>query len=61
MKIANIETIALRIPFTSGGQSAGGVWGSKDLQVVDSLVVKVTADDGTVGWAKPSASRPFRR
>jgi L-alanine-DL-glutamate epimerase-like enolase superfamily enzyme len=52
MKIANIETIALRIPFTSGGQSAGGVWGSKDLQVVDSLVVKVTADDGTVGWGE---------
>ncbi len=52
MKIAHIETIALRIPFTSGGQSAGGVWGSKDLQVVDSLIVKVTADDGTVGWGE---------
>jgi L-alanine-DL-glutamate epimerase-like enolase superfamily enzyme len=52
MKIADIETIALRIPFTSGGQSAGGVWGSKDLQVVDSLIVKVTADDGTVGWGE---------
>ena len=52
MKIVNIETIALRIPFTTGGQSAGGVWGSKDLQVVDSLVVKVTADDGTVGWGE---------
>lgn len=52
MKIAHIETIALRIPFTSGGQSAGGVWGSKDLQLVDSLVVKVTADDGTVGWGE---------
>jgi L-alanine-DL-glutamate epimerase-like enolase superfamily enzyme len=52
MKIAHIETIALRIPFTTGGQSAGGVWGSKDLQVVDSLVVKITADDGTVGWGE---------
>jgi L-alanine-DL-glutamate epimerase-like enolase superfamily enzyme len=52
MKIAHIETIALRIPFTTGGQSAGGVWGGKDLQVVDSLVVKVTADDGTVGWGE---------
>jgi L-alanine-DL-glutamate epimerase-like enolase superfamily enzyme len=52
MKIASIETIPLRIPFTTGGQSAGGVWGSKDLQVVDSLVVKVTADDGTVGWGE---------
>jgi L-alanine-DL-glutamate epimerase-like enolase superfamily enzyme len=52
MKIASIETIPLRIPFTTGGQSAGGVWGSRDLQVVDSLVVKVTADDGTVGWGE---------
>ena len=52
MKIANIETIALRIPFTSGGQSAGGVWGSKDLQVADSLIVKITTDDGTVGWGE---------
>jgi L-alanine-DL-glutamate epimerase-like enolase superfamily enzyme len=52
MKIAHIETIALRIPFTTGGQSAGGVWGGKDLQVVDSLVVKITADDGTVGWGE---------
>jgi len=52
MKIAHIETIALRIPFTTGGQSAGGVWGSKDLQVVDSLVVKITTDDGAVGWGE---------
>jgi L-alanine-DL-glutamate epimerase-like enolase superfamily enzyme len=52
MKIASIETIPLRIPFTTGGKSAGGVWGPKDLQVVDSLVVKVTTDDGTVGWGE---------
>jgi L-alanine-DL-glutamate epimerase-like enolase superfamily enzyme len=52
MKIASIETIPLRIPFTTGGPSAGGVWGPKDLQVVDSLVVKVTTDDGTVGWGE---------
>ncbi|HVE07223.1 MAG TPA: mandelate racemase/muconate lactonizing enzyme family protein, partial [Paraburkholderia sp.] len=52
MKIASIETIALRIPFTTGGQSAGGVWGAKDLQMVDSLVVKVTTDSGIVGWGE---------
>ncbi|WP_225032109.1 mandelate racemase/muconate lactonizing enzyme family protein [Paraburkholderia sp. XV] len=52
MKIASIETLPLRIPFTTGGPSAGGVWGPKDLQVVDSLVVKVTTDDGTVGWGE---------
>lgn len=52
MEIGKIETIPLRIPFTTGGPSAGGVWGGKDLQVVDSLVVKVTAEDGTVGWGE---------
>jgi L-alanine-DL-glutamate epimerase-like enolase superfamily enzyme len=52
MKIANIETIPLRIPFTTGGRSAGGVWGPKDLQMVDSLVVKITTDDGIVGWGE---------
>jgi L-alanine-DL-glutamate epimerase-like enolase superfamily enzyme len=52
MKIASIETIPLRIPFTTGGRSAGGVWGPKDLQMVDSLVVKVTTDDGIVGWGE---------
>ncbi|MGF6722971.1 L-alanine-DL-glutamate epimerase-like enolase superfamily enzyme [Paraburkholderia sp. GAS41] len=52
MKIASIETIPLRIPFTTGGRSAGGVWGPKDLQVADSLIVKVTTDDGVVGWGE---------
>lgn len=52
MNIASIETIPLRIPFTTGGRSAGGVWGPKDLQVVDSLVVKITTDDGVVGWGE---------
>jgi L-alanine-DL-glutamate epimerase-like enolase superfamily enzyme len=52
MKIASIETIPLRIPFTTGGPSAGGVWGPEGLQVVDSLVVKITTDDGTVGWGE---------
>ncbi|KKX66495.1 mandelate racemase/muconate lactonizing enzyme family protein [Pseudomonas putida] len=52
MKIASIETIPLRIPFTTGGPSAGGVWGPKDLQMVDSLLVKVTTDEGIVGWGE---------
>jgi L-alanine-DL-glutamate epimerase-like enolase superfamily enzyme len=52
MKIASIETIPLRIPFTTGGPSAGGVWGAKDLQMVDSLIVKVTTDEGITGWGE---------
>ncbi|QCP53963.1 mandelate racemase/muconate lactonizing enzyme family protein [Trinickia violacea] len=52
MKIANIETIPLRIPFTAGGRSDEAVWGKGGLQVVDSLVVKVTTDTGVVGWGE---------
>jgi L-alanine-DL-glutamate epimerase-like enolase superfamily enzyme len=52
MKIARIETIPLRIPFTTGGASAGGVWGPGDLQMVDSLVVKITTDEGLIGWGE---------
>jgi L-alanine-DL-glutamate epimerase-like enolase superfamily enzyme len=52
MKIANIEAIPLRIPFTAGGTSDAGAWGGKDLRTVDSLIVKVTTDDGVVGWGE---------
>jgi L-alanine-DL-glutamate epimerase-like enolase superfamily enzyme len=52
MKIGEIETFPLRIPFTVGGKSAPAAWGSGDLKSVDSLVVKVTTDDGIVGWGE---------
>jgi L-alanine-DL-glutamate epimerase-like enolase superfamily enzyme len=52
MKIAKIEAIPLRIPFTTGGPSAGGVWGKPGLQAVDSLIVSVTTDTGVVGWGE---------
>ncbi|MFM0339390.1 mandelate racemase/muconate lactonizing enzyme family protein [Paraburkholderia fungorum] len=52
MKIASIESIPLRIPFTAGGQSAAGAWGSAGLQTVDSLIVKVTTDTGVTGWGE---------
>jgi L-alanine-DL-glutamate epimerase-like enolase superfamily enzyme len=52
MKIARIESIPLRIPFTAGGPSAAGVWGKAGLQAVDSLLVSVTTDTGVVGWGE---------
>jgi L-alanine-DL-glutamate epimerase-like enolase superfamily enzyme len=52
MKIAKIESIPLRIPFTTGGPSAAGVWGKAGLQTVDSLIVSVTTDTGVVGWGE---------
>jgi len=51
-KIASIEAIPLRIPFTAGGRSDAGAWGGKDLKTVDSLIVKVTTDQGLVGWGE---------
>jgi L-alanine-DL-glutamate epimerase-like enolase superfamily enzyme len=50
MKIARIEAIPLRIPFTTGGPSGVGVWGAG--QTVDSLLVSVTTDTGVVGWGE---------
>ena len=50
MKIARIEAIPLRIPFTTGGPSGVGVWGAG--QTVDSLLVAVTTDTSVVGWGE---------
>ena len=41
MTIARIETFALRIPFARGARPP-----------VDSLLVKVTTDDGCEGWGE---------
>jgi L-alanine-DL-glutamate epimerase-like enolase superfamily enzyme len=49
MKIAKIESIPLRIPFTTGEPSDTGVWGKAGLQTVDSLIVSVITDTGVVG------------
>jgi L-alanine-DL-glutamate epimerase-like enolase superfamily enzyme len=52
MKIAKIEAIPLRIPFSTGGPSGAAVWGKAGLQTVDSLIVAVTTDAGIVGWGE---------
>jgi L-alanine-DL-glutamate epimerase-like enolase superfamily enzyme len=49
MKIARIESIPLRIPFTTGGRSDAGVRGKAGLQTPDSLIVPVATDTGVVG------------
>jgi len=48
--IAVIEAIPLRIPLKPDLPGAA-LWG-KPIDAVDSLLVKVTADDGTVGWGE---------
>jgi L-alanine-DL-glutamate epimerase-like enolase superfamily enzyme len=52
MKIAKIESIPLRIPYTTGGRSDAAVWGNAGQQTVDSLIVSVTTDAGVVGWGE---------
>ena len=52
MLITGIETIPLTIPFKPGEASAASVWGPENLPAVDSLLVKVTTDQGYDGWGE---------
>ena len=52
MIIAKIETFPLRIPFKPGSVSADAAWGDKNLPAADSLLVKITTDDGLEGWGE---------
>ena len=52
MKISNIETIVVRIPYDSGGPSEAEVWGGRAWDTADALLVKVTTDEGVVGWGE---------
>ena len=50
MIITGIETVPLRIPFKAGTKSDASAWGDSNLPAADSLLVKVTTDQGLVGW-----------
>src|SRR5581483_12038825 len=52
MNIASIDTILLRIPYTAGGSADAAAWGGQAWQTADMLLVKVTTDDGFVGWGE---------
>src|SRR5215469_6162447 len=52
MNITEIEAVPLRIPFKAGSRSAAAAWGDKDLSAADSLLVKVTTDEGLEGWGE---------
>lgn len=52
MIITGIETIALRIPFKAGTKSDASAWGDSNLPAADSLLVRVTTDQGLVGWGE---------
>ena len=50
--IAKVEAVPVNIPFKPGNKSAPAAWGDKDLPAADSLLVKVTTDDGLEGWGE---------
>src|SRR5258706_15137606 len=52
MIIGGIEAIPLRIPFEAGAKSDASAWGDSNLPATDSLLVKVTTDQGLVGWGE---------
>lgn len=52
MIITGIDSIPLRIPFKTGAKSASSAWGDSNLPAADSLLIKVTTDQGLVGWGE---------
>jgi len=50
MKIAKIETIAIKVPFSFGGAETG--WGVGNWTTNDILLVRVETDSGIVGWGE---------
>ena len=52
MIITGIESIPLRIPLKTGSRSDASAWGDRNLPAADSLLVKVTTDQGLEGWGE---------
>lgn len=52
MIIISVEAIPLRIPFRAGNKSDASAWGDGNLPAANSLLVKVTTDQGLVGWGE---------
>ena len=52
MIIAKIDTFPLRIPFKPDTRAAASAWGDKGLLVADSLLVRITTDQGLEGWGE---------
>lgn len=50
MKIANVETRVVRIPFQHDGPPTG--FGGRVWRTIDTLLVRVDTDDGFTGWGE---------
>ena len=55
MKIAKVEAIPLRIPFSHGGGPAG--WGGQPWSALDMLLIRVETESGIVGWGEAFSYR----
>ncbi len=61
MKIARLDAIALRVPFSAGGPPSG--WDGTALSLRETMLVRVETDGGLVGWGEAfsyNCSRPVR-
>jgi D-galactarolactone cycloisomerase len=47
MKIVNVETHLVRLPYTTGGSSN---WGDMDWSTLDYVLVRIDTEDGITGW-----------
>ena len=52
MKINSVETIEVRIPYTTGGAAQTSAWGGREWSTADALLVKITTDTGITGWGE---------
>jgi L-alanine-DL-glutamate epimerase-like enolase superfamily enzyme len=52
MKIQTIKTILLSLPYTAGGSKDAEAWGGTAWRTADALLVKVTTDEGLIGWGE---------
>jgi L-alanine-DL-glutamate epimerase-like enolase superfamily enzyme len=52
MKIESIETIVVCIPYGTGGSADADAWGGSTWKTADALLVKITTDQGLVGWGE---------
>jgi len=52
VKIVNIETLRVSLPFETGGERVGMRPGLSAWQSMESLMVRVETDDGAVGWGE---------
>jgi L-alanine-DL-glutamate epimerase-like enolase superfamily enzyme len=52
MIVTGVESVPLRIPLTQDRRSATSAWSRADRAAVDSLLVRVTTDQGLEGWGE---------